>query len=89
MLHPPSIKKPARAKPEPDRATLIVQWGTPVPSGFMLAPKDIAAFDAWARRTLERLHKLRGTFVSVADTTITSVYRPAKPKRRRLLEQTA
>jgi hypothetical protein len=66
---------------------LILDFGTPVHDGYVVTPKDVAAFEAWAKQTAVRMRKLSGSFVSVAESTITSVYRPAKPKRRRLLDE--
>jgi hypothetical protein len=66
---------------------LIVDFGTTVHDGYVMTPKDVAAFEAWAKQTVVRLQKLSGSFVSVDQSTITSVYRPAKPKRRRLLDE--
>ena len=66
---------------------LIVDFGTPVHDGYVVTPKDVAAFEAWAKQKAVRMRKLSGSFVSVDQSTITSVYRPAKPKRRRLLDE--
>jgi hypothetical protein len=66
---------------------LIVDFGTPVHDGYMVTPRDVEAFEAWAKQTAVRMRKLSGSFVSVDQSTITSVYRPAKPKRRRLLDE--
>jgi hypothetical protein len=66
---------------------LIVDHGTPVHDGYVMTPRDVAAFELWAKRTAVRMRRLSGSFVAVAESTITSVYRPAKPKRRRLLEE--
>lgn len=66
---------------------LILDFGTPVHDGYVVTPKDVAAFEAWAKQKAVRMRKLSGSFVSVDQSTITSVYRPAKPKRRRLLDE--
>jgi hypothetical protein len=64
---------------------LVLEHGTPVRDGVLLRGRDVAAAEAEMKRTLARLHRLRGTFVALAGGTVLSVYRPAKVRRRKLL----
>ncbi len=65
--------------------SFVLRYGTPVPDGYVLRPRDVAEAETELKRTLARLERLKGTFVAVEEDTVLSVYRPCKVRRRKLL----
>lgn len=63
----------------------IIERGTPTGEGYLLTGRDVAERLTELKSEIERLRRLKGAFVAVADGTILSVYRPGKRKRRGLV----
>jgi len=62
---------------------LVRLFGTPVQDGYLVTRADIDALS----RDLQRLERIKGTFLVEQNGTDITVYRPAKKRWRRVMYQ--
>ncbi len=68
-----------------EESDLIVQFGTPVDDGFLFREEDCQALESEMKMWLERIKRLRGKRLVVANGQIVTAYHATKRQRRRLL----
>jgi hypothetical protein len=64
---------------------LVLALGTPTGNAVLLMDRDVDVQITEHRRRIAQLERLRGTAVILDGDTVLSVYRPRRPKVRRLL----
>jgi len=64
---------------------LVLAVGTPTGNAVLLMDHDVDEEIAEHRRRIAQLERLRGTAVILDGDTVLSIYRPRRPKARRLL----
>jgi hypothetical protein len=64
---------------------LVLAVGTPTGNAVLLMDHDVDDEIADCRRRIAQLERLRGTAVILDGDTVLSIYRPRRPKARRLL----
>jgi hypothetical protein len=64
----------------------LITWiGTEVEGGYLVRAKDCQAVEQWLKRLMDKVRRLKGKRVVIADGGIVTVYHARRSKERRLL----
>jgi hypothetical protein len=89
MIHPDLTNhariRSAQRAIRPADLELLLQFGIPVPDGLLATDKVFEDLERQIRQTLERLRRLRGKRVVLAENSVVTVYHANQRKRRNLL----
>jgi hypothetical protein len=68
-----------------EESELIAQYGTPVADGYLFREEDYEVLENEMMMWLERIRRLRGKRLIIADGRVVTAYHATKKQRRRLL----
>jgi hypothetical protein len=84
LTHHAQIRTSQRGIRESD-LDLLILIGTPVNDGFLARHKDCETLERQCKQLIERIHRLRGKRVVVAEGRVITAYRVNRRKARNLL----